>query len=76
MMRLLKSQAAVRTLLRTFIELRKSVHEAEAQAEADGTPPPRNNDAEKLKQATAALAKLFPEPAKAAELLQKLRYDM
>lgn len=72
-MRLLRTQAAVRSYLRTFTELRNALHNEEAREAAGRTPPPPSADAEKLRHAIAGIAKLFPDPDKAKELLRKLR---
>lgn len=77
-MRLLRMQAATRTHLETFAELRGALHDEDAQAKADATPPPPSRDAERLKHAIASLSKLFPEPSKpdsskTANFLHRLR---
>ena len=72
-MRLLRTQAAVRGNLGTFLECRAADN---GEAEVSGreqTPAPPSEDSARLKSAMHGLSRTFADQQKALDLLSKLR---
>ena len=75
MLRLLRTQAAVRVHLGIMLECRRE-SAAESDPDASGqerTPPPESEDSARLKSAMAGLVRTFADQSKAQDLLSKLR---
>lgn len=75
LIRLLRTQAAVRVHLGGFLQCRRdSAGDADAEAAVqERTPPPESEDSARLKSAVAGLVRTFADQHKAQDLLGKLR---
>lgn len=75
LLRLLRTQAAVRVHLEIMLDCRKESG-TDADPEASGqerTPPPESEDSARLKSALAGIVRTFADQHKAQDLLTKLR---